>query len=269
MRLPRLVDLSDPTFLALSLSLGFICRSPTPWGYTCVRPDFRVGWVYLWSAQALAVVVLHPRSRLAWISVAVAALFVVPFREFSVESLRYTLFGWLLDQFPFSMRLRQPLWWGILLAGYALSVRAAFPGAGWLRPLAAAVIATTVSLGARIAPEFLHLRAQIYAQSPSFAQVALILTYLSPAIVLPAVLWRSVRWSDTLLFLLFAAATPLLSWMTVCKFHMPQNPVTIGLALAIAFSGGLIAWCRLAWQPGSARGFDVIVPNGITPFSSR
>lgn len=270
MRLRRLVDLSDPTFLAVSLSLVFISFSPTPWGWSCVRPDFRLGWVYLWGAQAMTTVALHPKRRAAWISLAVAVLFTAPVPYVSDESFGFALIGSLLSQITFPLRALRPLlWWGILMMGYALSLRAAFPGTGWLRPLAATVIATVASLGVRVAPEFLGLGGAIYSASPNLAKIHAILVYLSPAIVLPAILWRAVRWSDTLLFLLLAAAAPLLSWMTVCNFRAPRRPVDVVLAVLVALSGTLIAWLRLAWQPGPARGFDVISIDAVESSIAR
>jgi hypothetical protein len=73
MRWRRIVDPADPTCLATLLSLIVVTfYAQTPWGITCVRLPWEQTWLFLWGAQALAVVVLRTTRGWSWVGLALA-----------------------------------------------------------------------------------------------------------------------------------------------------------------------------------------------------
>ena len=260
MRWRRLIDLSDPTFVALVASLCLICQTPRPWAYSCVRPDFRLAWLYLWVAQSIAVAVLFPRTRLAWVSLGIAAVLLLPPNGWPGESgFTGTLLVRVLRMLPGgpSYSLVSHLLWATVIGGTALCVRSALGQVHWTRPVAAAVLAVVASLGARVAPELLPLEWVIHLAPHDVAKIVAILVYLSPALVFPVILWRAARWPEPLLLAMLTAAMPALSW-AICDFEWPPGPVALTLALIVAASGGAVAWWRLRDIPETGHGFDVI-----------
>lgn len=264
----RITDPSDPTFLAVTFSLGLLfLTARRPWhGW----PDqaYNVTWLVLWGAQALAACAARPLRAWPWAALLVAAFFTAHAYtglDSAGAGLRDTP-AWQLTRFVDRLFFPGDLpavlaYYTLVAAGCALCVRATLPaGRGaWERAAFCAALGVSASLLLPFA-----LLGEIRTRSPDLLPLPLkllvIVNFLSPAIVLPGLMWPAARWGDRLLRTATAAALCMLAAVMVLKWGDSLDRWDLAAVAAVVLAGvGAMARAVLGQKlPDDAPGFEVV-----------
>lgn len=247
---------SGPTFLAMGLGLCAMYWVTAPWERIWLYVPTEEPWMYLVLPQALAAVILRPRSRLAWVAAVLALLLCWPTvpRRWGPKPWLWHV-AELLSETLNEGSLRRALFWAAAVAICGAGVKA-YRRVDWGPAVATAAIGMIGSLG--VSEGILWLREIFPPASKGVSGLVEVVIFLVPAVVLPVLIWRN--WPRVVLW----TGAPVAGIVLAAILIVDEHRMTPGLAAiaALVLATGP-AWAYVDWRrsrvQATGRGFEVLV----------
>lgn len=265
--MPRIVNLRDPTFLGIALSLAAMLVLPGPMDETWLRTPRETQWMVMLAPMALAGLIAARERGTATIAVLFSIILFWPLMRM-IGSDYQTAVGVCVKQIKLNAPSRTIAWlffWGLFVAMLGLIARGAIPRLGW----GAALARGGIGVGAMVASADLLevLDRALWIAPVKVQDMVMLAQYWVPPVVLCALFWR--RWRGIALWIGATGASFL--WTAEMVFELNGlrwvDYPALGFGAAV---GPLWAWCD--WRRHAIehrpQGFEVApAPRPVIPLA--